>query len=284
MSVPYEYHVTQDLRSQTKLSSIIPIFAKDLMTIVVIMGTVIVLDELVSDSFLPVYYTISVITCILFIIPSPLNPKRRIYESILLYLKRDRTFYYPTYMKGKVNMITEKKKKISKLMEDTIPIVRYDSKYKCFEMKKGYMNIVEIITKDIVNASDSEVEYDIIKLTKFNKLEYEPYKIIAMNFPCNTREQRDYLQYKIEKNKNATYQSFLEHSLKELEWVQENKSKREFYLMYFSDSLEGIQRMDTSLKTALNVSENMLAYITQKKKEMIIHRLYNPASILTGGK
>lgn len=210
------------------------------------------------------------------------------YESLVIFLKKDVSVYYPLHMihRKVIEMSKNKKKKVEKsvlTLADVIPIIAYDKTYQCFQLKQGYMNLVEIRTKDIVNASEDEIEYDIAKLTKFNKLEYESYKIISLNFPCSTKEQQEYVEYKIDQCRNENYKRFLQNSLYELQWVQKNKSKREFYMMYFSDTLDGIKSMDANMKVALNLNEKMLMDMTQEKKEKILFHLMNPASILQGG-
>ena len=251
-----DYHITQELRAETKLFQRVPIYVKDLLIIVSIMAVIIMMKEFVTDIFRPIYYVVSFLISIVLVAPSSLNPKRRIYESVFLYLRRDKATYYPMYMKERMDMITNNtEKKKTKLVSDELPIEKYNSRYQCFQTKYGFMNIAEIITKDLVNAPEDEIAFDIAKLTRFNVLEYNPYKIIGMNFPCNTQRQQEFLKYKLKKNKNPDYQRDLEYALKELEWVQEHKTKREFYQMYFSDSLEGIKKVEVTMKASLNVSE-----------------------------
>lgn len=279
-----DYHITQELRAETKLFQRVPIYVKDLLIIVSIMAVITMMKEFVTDVFRPVYYMGSLLISFIIVAPSSMNPKRRIYESVFLYLRRDKATYYPMYMKERMDMITSNtKKKKTKLISDELPVEQYNTQYQCFQTNYGYMNIAEIITKDLVNAPEDEILFDIAKLTRFNVLEYNPYKIIGMNFPCNTERQQQFLKYKMQKNKNPDYQRDLEYALRELEWVQEHKTKREFYHMYFSDSLDGIKKVEATMKASLNVSEAMIGEISQGKKEKIMHRLNNPASVLTGG-
>ena len=115
-------------------------------------------------------------------------------------------------------------------------------------------------------------------------MEYESYKIISLNFPCNTLDQQEYVEYKIKQCRNENYKKFLQNSLYESQWVQKNKSKREFSdMMYFSDTLDGIKSMDANMKVALNLNEKMLMDMSQEKKEKILFHLMNPSSILQGG-
>ncbi len=286
-----EYHVTQDLKSEMKLSSIFSIYARDIFFIVFILAVASVVNYLVAEQMKVIYWIVTVVVSIVLIVPSTMNNKRRIYESLMIFLQKDSSVYYPLYMKNrKVTVMHKKNKRNKKKIEksvltlaDVIPIIAYDKTYQCFQLKQGYMNMVEIRTKDIVNASEDEIEYDIAKLTKFNKLEYESYKIISLNFPCNTLDQQEYVEYKIKQCRNENYKKFLQNSLYELQWVQKNKSKREFYMMYFSDTLDGIKSMDANMKVALNLNEKMLMDMSQEKKEKILFHLMNPSSILQGG-
>lgn len=283
-----EYHVTQDLKSEMKLSSIFSIYARDIFFMVFTLAIAYVLNFLVAEQMKIVYWVVTVILSVVLVIPSTLNYKRRMYESLIIFLQKDMSVYYPLHMVHRkvIQMSKNKKKKVEKsvlTLADVIPIIDYDKTYQCFRLKQGYMNMVEIRTKDIVNASEDEIEYDIAKLTKFNKLEYESYKIISLNFPCNTLDQQEYVEYKIKQCRNENYKRFLQNSLYELQWVQKNKSKREFYMMYFSDTLDGIKSMDANMKVALNLNEKMLMDMSQEKKEKILFHLMNPASILQGG-
>ena len=283
-----EYHVAQDLKSEMKLSSIFSIYARDIFFMVFMLAIAYVLNFLVAEKMKIVYWVVTVILSVVLVIPSTLNYKRRMYESLIIFLQKDMSVYYPLHMVHRkvIQMSKNKKKKVEKsvlTLADVIPIIAYDKTYQCFRLKQGYMNMVEIRTKDIVNASEDEIEYDIAKLTKFNKLEYESYKIISLNFPCNTLDQQEYVEYKIKQCRNENYKRFLQNSLYELQWVQKNKSKREFYMMYFSDTLDGIKSMDANMKVALNLNEKMLMDMSQEKKEKILFHLMNPASILQGG-
>lgn len=269
MENQHEYKVTQELKSQTKLWSTVSIYASDLVFIVTMLFLVYVFQSAVAVFLLPIYWISSVLLSILLISRSKLNPKRRIYETMMLYARRDLNIYRSIYSKKNTVSKREKenmKNKTDKYTSNILP-KRYDKEYECFVKENGCFNLVEIITKDIVNASMDEVEYDIAKLEKFNKLEYKPYKIISLNFPCNTMEQQNYLNYKIEKCKNSHFRQCLETNLQELQWVQDKKSKREFYLMYFADSFEELKKMDMDMKVALNIGEEMIRDMSQEKRK-----------------
>ena len=283
-----EYLVTQDLKSEMKLASRAAFYAKDAIFLLCFLGTIFLLKGFVSIKFQVLYWFVSIILGIILTVPSPWNPKRKNFEMIMLYFQRDESVYYPTYLKKRMmEDETMDKKKVKAIREvyNLLKIARYDERFECFVRKQGlgYMDIVQIISKDIVNASEDEKEFDIAKLTKFNKKEYEDYKIIALNFPCNTLEQQEFIRTKMEQTSNRTFLKYLNESLYELKWVQEQKSKREYYYMVFSPTLDGLKKMEADMMAALQIGDKMIGKMPQDKKEVILYRCCNPASILTGG-
>lgn len=286
MNQSTEYRVTHELRSSTKLSSRFAFYAKDGIFLMVMLGIVWMLQSLVAAQFKVIYWIISITLGIVFIIPSPWNPKRKIFATAMLFLTKDNSVFYPMHVKKRMvekNPMNKKKKRELQTSDKLLSEPKYNDKYQCFEQNYGFMNILQIISKDIVNASEDEIVYDIAKLTKYNKLEYEDYKILSLNFPCNTMAQQDYIKGKIKKTANRQFEKFLNNSLYELEWVQDKKSKREFYLQIFSESGDGIRKMEADMKAALQTNDRMIEDMSREKKETILFRLSNPASILTGG-
>lgn len=286
MNVKHEYLVTQDLNSKLKLSSVVSIYGRDVAFVVILLGIAYVFQSLVTPSFLVIYWIVTIMVSVILAMPSPINPKRRNYQTLVIFSQRDTNTYYPLFMRERKMVKQKKKKTVSadvKTVADALPIIRYNKDYKCFQCKTGYMNILQVITKDIVNASEDEIEYDIAKLTKYNQLEYEDYKITALNYPCNTMKQQAYLHHKLDTIKNKNFQKYLKNSLYELEWIQDRKSKREFFLSIYSDSLDGIKKMEADMKAALQSRDKMIMDLSQDKKEKIYYRLNNPASVLLGG-
>ena len=87
---------------------------------------------------------------------------------------------------------------VSDTVKDIIDIYFYDDKLKCFIKKdKTYMDIIQINTKDLVSASNDDIEYDIMRYIKLYKMYADDIKIVAMNFPCRTGKQQEYFRHKI---------------------------------------------------------------------------------------
>jgi hypothetical protein len=183
-------------------------------------------------------------------------------------------------------MAKDKKKQtvnIKKSVKDVIEIAAYDENARCFLMKDGtYMNLLKIQSKDLVNSSEDEIEYDKLKFAKLYKVYSEDIKIIPMNFPCNTAEQQQYLEYKLSKTKNEIYKTVLQEKQDELVWLAKNDTTREYYLMFFGSDTEKIAKNELTIKTCLSSGKNgLIESLSDEKKKNIIERLTNKC-IITG--
>ena len=73
----------------------------------------------------------------------------------------------------------------TKSINDIIPIV--DTFKGCFKLKDGtFMDIVQVKCKDLVNASESDVNFDMYSLTKLYRAYTDDLKIISLNFPTKS--------------------------------------------------------------------------------------------------
>lgn len=99
MENQYEYKVTQELKSQTKLWSTVSIYASDLVFILGILFLAYLFQGAVAAFLLPIYWISSVLLSVLLITRSRLNPKRRLYETMMLYTRRDLNIYRSVYSK-----------------------------------------------------------------------------------------------------------------------------------------------------------------------------------------
>lgn len=145
----------------------------------------------------------------------------------------------------------------------------------------GFMDLIQINSKDLVNSSADEVEYDCMKFAKEYKLEEADLKLIVLNFPCDTKRQQAYYEIKLEQTKNAVYKNFLQKKLDELIWLGKNDTTREFYFMLFAKSHTDLEKQITTLKTVLHTGrDGLLIELTDEKKHQIIYRLNNKGDSL----
>lgn len=176
----------------------------------------------------------------------------------------------------------EQPEKISRSVLETIPIVRYMPDCQCYLLKdNSYMDIVQIRTKDLNSIDADERSYDMGRIMKMFRMLGSDCKIIALNYPCNTQEQQKYLAHRIQQTHNKQYQYWLEKSRKELEWLEKNKTFREYYLMYFSGTLEMQHKNLNVILESLGTGVDGLAIVIDaKKKHNILFKLSNQTNVI----
>lgn len=172
--------------------------------------------------------------------------------------------------------------RLGKKMEKLLETARYDSEKDFFLLKDGtLMNLVQIQSKDLVNSSDDEVEYDCLKFAKTYKLYADDIKIIALNFPCNTEKQQKYFRHQLANTKNEIFKSFLQKKLDELIWLGKHDTTREYYYMLFAD---GEKQMDTNMRILhSNLGSGktgLISFLSEEKKQEVLYRMGNKCSIL----
>lgn len=171
---------------------------------------------------------------------------------------------------------------VDKTTKDIIEISYYDDDLGCFIMKDNtYMDLIQITTKDLVSSADDEVEYDIMKFTKLYKMYAGDIKIMAMNFPCKTMVQQEYLKHKINSTHNEMYKKFLQRSLDELVWIEKNDVMREYYYMIFGSKQSEIKSNRNLIFNTLGSGKNGLEQKLDKdKKIQICERLNNKCFLI----
>ena len=132
--------------------------------------------------------------------PSALNKKRRNYQSLILLLKRDKNVYRPVYKEEEKKANSENAKQIS----DILPFKNYDDTHHCYKDNNTgkCMDFIKIMPKDLIGASDSEIEYDDLKFAKFYKIYSDDIKYIGINFPVDTSSQQSYIKSVMERTKD----------------------------------------------------------------------------------
>lgn len=171
---------------------------------------------------------------------------------------------------------------VSDTVKDIIDIYFYDDKLKCFIKKdKTYMDIIQINTKDLVSASNDDIEYDIMRYIKLYKMYADDIKIVAMNFPCRTAKQQEYFRHKIQTTSNEIYKKFLQRSLDELVWIEKNDMVREYYYMIFGKKESDIKKNRDLMFNVLGKGRNeLLSEIDKNKKIQILERMNNKCFLL----
>lgn len=166
---------------------------------------------------------------------------------------------------------------LRKSTRELIEIVGYDNNHNCYVCKdNSLIDFVQIISKDLINAADDDVNYDCLKFAKMYKLYAPDLKIIAINFPVDTSEQQEYFRHKINVTKNQAFKNILNRRLKELEWISKNNTAREYYYMMFLKDYEELDKcrnvMDSTLRTGM---DGLIQFVDKEKKDQIVFRMNN---------
>lgn len=174
----------------------------------------------------------------------------------------------------------EKKAVADKRVTDIIPISYYDTEANAYVLKDGtYMDFFKVNTKDIYSASNDERNWDNLKFAKLYQTYPGDLKYITLNFPTNTSEQQDYWRHKIERTSNPLQKKQQEEKLFQLEWLQTNSTKREFYLFYFSSDKEQLKKNAADILTIMRTGrDGLLEIISQTKKHQILFKIANKCS------
>lgn len=281
------YLVAKDIKSETKVSKNIYIY--DFFFILIYMSVSLVLANLVHPSLKIVFFIYSLGMAVFLTAKSYYNKKRRNYESVMIMLRRDKESYSPVLNKSRRRERIEKEegyqmkkgKKVKKSILEKIDVAEYlEEGY--YRMKDGtYMNLVQINSKDLINSSADEVEYDCMKFAKLYKLFENDLKLVVLNFPCDTKEQQAYLQRKINATNNQMYKKFLQQKYDELVWLAKNNTTREYYYMLYAKTQEEMQKEMLTLKSTLHLgNDGLLLEIPEEKKHKILYRLYNKNSLV----
>ena len=281
------YLVAKDIKSETKVSKNIYIY--DFFFILIYMSVSLVLANLVHPSLKIVFFFYFLGMAVFLTAKSYYNKKRRNYESVMIMLRRDKESYSPVLNKSRRRERIEKEegyqmkkgKKVKKSILEKIDVAEYlEEGY--YRMKDGtYMNLVQINSKDLINSSADEVEYDCMKFAKLYKLFENDLKLVVLNFPCDTKEQQAYLQRKINATNNQMYRKLLQQKYDELVWLAKNNTTREYYYMVYAKTQEEMQKEMLTLKSTLHLgNDGLLLEIPEEKKYKILYRLYNKNSLV----
>lgn len=156
---------------------------------------------------------------------------------------------------------------------DLLPFIQY--KNNCFHMKNGrYVDFLKIICKDILSLSKEEAADINYIYEKFYRIYSGDIKLIGINMPVDTTKNQKYLKHKLQTTNNTLQAECLLESLREQEYVQEQLTQREYYIMFFFDNIE--EHKENIETGCITLGEHSLVdRLTQKEKETIIFKLCN---------
>lgn len=182
----------------------------------------------------------------------------------------------------------KKKEKPDKNINDNrkvLPIRNYDEVINAYVLEDGsYFDILEKVPQDVENSLIDEVQFEILIQTKFYKLYRNDIKILAMNFPVSTKTQRRYLQKRLEQTNDRVKKLWLKRSVEELEEIDKNCTRREYYIFIFSGDKDNHIK---NLKQVIGLfgitgNKDIVKEISSEKKHRIVRKLCNMNMLISG--
>lgn len=169
---------------------------------------------------------------------------------------------------------------VEKEINELLPIRFYDTENECFIMENGtVMDMLKINTKDLLNASEAEKNWDNMKFSKLYRTYSGDLKIVTLNFPCNTSVQQDYWRDKLSKTSNPVLKEMQRERLFQLEWLEKNSTTREFYLFFFStDIAEYVKNRLSILSILATGADGVVEEMAKDKKIQILYKMNNKSS------
>lgn len=170
---------------------------------------------------------------------------------------------------------SQRKKRIKSASDtlELIPIINYDDIQGCFITKDNkYIDIIQVISKDLTNVGQDVANHDAMIFEKMYKTYGDDIKIIFTNYPTDVSRQIRYFNHRIDNTINPVFLQYLREKKAELEYLEKHRSSREFFIMMFSDSLEKCIKNTNSMKGALGY---LAKEVDMEKKIRILHKLAN---------
>lgn len=185
-------------------------------------------------------------------------------------------------------MIFKRKSKKESIKEnkplDELEIItqrHYDEELDAFILKDGkYMDIVEIVSRDLSSKNEEDVYYEIYKKMKFYKTYSDDVKIISLNFPISTLVQRKNLEVYRQKTLDNIRKKWIDIMIDELKNIENTITKREYYLMYFGQNKDIFLKNKTYVLSFMSGKSKIFDELDILKKLKIIKKLYNQNSLI----
>lgn len=176
----------------------------------------------------------------------------------------------------------KEKKEIRKTNLEILAIRRYDEELEAFIMADGsFLDLLEIVARDRQNLQDDAVRFDIMTLTKFERLYANDHKDIGLNFPINTSLQRNNLEKKLKKTNDPVRRKWLLREIDELLTLDSNIDRKEFYRMIFGSNSEEFLKNRTNILAWLGRGRSkIIKEIDKEKKIQIMRKLCNMNSLI----
>lgn len=166
-------------------------------------------------------------------------------------------------------------KNVDKSILDILPILDIEDNF--IKTTYGYTNIFQIESKDVYSLNRDEIERHIHDFSNFLKFYQDDMKIVCMQFPVNTLQQQENIQKKMSTTKNNMYLRFLDKRLRELQFLEEHRYNKEYFLFIYSKDYKSMSEKEDLIFRISNDSIKVRK-IDLDKKIKILFKLNNQNS------
>lgn len=161
------------------------------------------------------------------------------------------------------------------VLQEILPLAEFTED--CVHLQTGmYLDLLQIVTKDLLNISEDALVQDNTHLQSVYKTYTDDLKLIAVNFPKDTKLQQEYFQRLISHERNPYYRREQQVQLEQLQALERNNTEREYYLMYFATTLEDLNHKQLTLLSGFQPGQ--VRKLTPRKKKEILYKLNNKNS------
>lgn len=162
-----------------------------------------------------------------------------------------------------------------KQMTELITIKDYKEPYYILSNDR-LMNILQVKTRNLSSANKDEIEYYNLMFTRLYKTYADDLKIIAINFPTDTKEQQEYIKHKIATTNNTIFNHLQKQKLAQLELIEKKRTDKEFYIMFYAD--DNLKYYDNLGIIQKNLGEVNIIEIDREKKNQVLYKINNKNS------
>lgn len=134
------------------------------------------------------------------------------------------------------------------------------------------MDIFQLLGSNVRSANPAEVTALIENHARYYRMQTKNIKIITLNYPTNTKEQREHLKWFLDRSADPIHKEMLTDEIRVLEYLEEYRTETANFLFLF-----GTTEADLSAQRQLLLSSNILTVrqLEPEKKITLLKKLCN---------
>lgn len=167
--------------------------------------------------------------------------------------------------------------KVLKQTHSLLPFLKIEEDY--IQLKDGYMDILQIRTKDLYAMNDTDLNILMLNETKMLRSFGDAFKEVVLNFPSNVEKQRRYWLKKKEQTNDPFRLSYIERKLFEFDFIERERTNREYFVFLYAKTQDALEQKRQSMTRARQNSFPLMK-LSKKKKQDVLFLLNNQSTKL----